>query len=81
MEFKPIETQEQFDEMIKERLERAKKSAIPEDYEDLKAKAAKLAELEEKDKTELQKAQEDAAAAKKELESLRASLRRTKHFQ
>ena len=34
MEFKPIETQEQFDEMIKERLERAKKSAIPEDYED-----------------------------------------------
>lgn len=72
MEFKPIETQEQFDEMVKERIERAKRSAIPEDYEDLKAKAARLAELEEKGKTELQRAQEDAAAAQRELEGLRA---------
>ena len=53
MEFKPIETQEQFDEMVKERIERAKRSAVPEDYEDLKAKAARLEQIEEKGKTEL----------------------------
>ena len=76
MGFQPIETQEQFDEMIKERLERAKKSAIPEDYEDLKAKAARLAEIEEQGKTELQKAQDAAAAAQRELESMRASAKR-----
>ncbi len=76
MEFKPIETQEQFDEMVKERIERAKRSAIPEDYEDLKAKAARFDELEEKGKTELQKAQEAAAAAQRELESMRASAAR-----
>ena len=76
MEFKPIETQEQFDEMVKERIERAKRSAIPEDYEDLKAKAARLDEIEEKNKTELQKAQEAAAAAQKELEGMRARAER-----
>ena len=76
MEFKPIETQEQFDEMVKERIERAKRSAIPEDYEDLKAKAARFDELEEKGKTELQKAQEAAAAAQRELESMRANAAR-----
>lgn len=76
MEFKPIETQEQFDEMVKERIERAKRSAVPEDYEDLKAKAARLEEIEEKGKTELQKAQEAAATAQRELESLRASAAR-----
>lgn len=72
MEFKPIETQEQFDEMVKERIERAKRNAIPEDYEELKAKAAKYDENEAKNKTELQKAQEAAAAAQKELEGMRA---------
>lgn len=76
VEFKPIETQEQFDEMVKERIERAKRSAVPEDYEDLKAKAAKLEELEEKGKTELQKAQEAAATAQRELESMRARAQR-----
>ena len=76
MEFKPIETQEQFDEMVKERIERAKRSAVPEDYEDLKAKAARLDEIEEKGKTELQKAQEAAAAAQRELESMRARAER-----
>lgn len=76
MEFKPIETQEQFDGMVKERIERAKRSAIPEDYEDLKAKAARLDEIEEKSKTELQKAQEAAAAAQRELEGMRARAKR-----
>ena len=72
VEFKPIETQEQFDEMVKERIERAKRSAIPADYEELKAKAAKYDESEAKNKTELQKAQEAAAAAQKELADVRA---------
>lgn len=40
-DFKPIETQEQFDEMVKDRVERAKKSAAKE-YE------AQLAELEKR---------------------------------
>lgn len=41
-EFKPIETQEAFDEAIKERIERAKNSVRSEfsDYESLKVKAA-----------------------------------------
>ena len=76
MEFKPIETQEQFDEAIKERIERAKRAAVPEDYEDLKAKAARLAELEESSKSELQKAQEAAASAQRELESMRTRAQR-----
>lgn len=68
----PIETQEQFDEMVKERVDRAKRSAIPEDYEDLKAKAARLDEIEEQGTVELRKAREEAAAAQRELEALRA---------
>lgn len=76
MEFKPIETQEQFDEMVKERIERAKRSAIPADYEDLKAKAARLDEIEAKGKTELQKAQEAAATAQRELEGMRSRMER-----
>lgn len=58
--------------MVKERIERAKRSAIPEDYEDLKAKAARLDEIEEQGKTKLQKAQEEAAAAQRELARARA---------
>ncbi len=55
--------------MVKERIERAKRSAIPEDYEDLKAKAARFDEIEEQGKTKLQKAQEEAAAAQRELDA------------
>lgn len=43
-DFKPIETQEQFDEMVKDRVERAKKSAAKE-YE------SQLAELEKRANT------------------------------
>lgn len=53
MEFKPIETQEQFDEMVKERVERAKKSTAKEydaqlkDLESIKEQlTSKDAELE-----------------------------------
>lgn len=70
-EFKAITTQEEFDAAIKSRIERAKKSAIPDDYEDLKAKAAKLAEIEEQNKSELEKATERAEAAEKELANIK----------
>lgn len=47
-------TQEQVESIVKERLARAKAS-IPDDYEDLKAKAAKLDEIEGKGADELEK--------------------------
>ncbi len=47
-------TQEQLDKIVKERLARAK-ADVPADYEELKAKAAKLDELEEASKSELEK--------------------------
>lgn len=49
MEFKPINTQEEFDEAIKERIKRAKESARSEfnDYESIKSQLAeKTAEIE-----------------------------------
>lgn len=52
-------TQEQVDKMIQARVARVK-STPPADYEELKAKAAKLDELEEANKTELEKAQGSA---------------------
>lgn len=52
-------TQADVDRILKERLARA----TPADYEDLKAKAAKFDQLEESQKTELQKAQDKATAA------------------
>ena len=69
--FKPITSQEEFDKMIKARIERAKKSAVPEDYEAMKAKAAKFDEIEEANKSELEKATSRAEAAEKELAALR----------
>jgi len=59
-------TQEEVDQIVGERLgkERSKYS----DYKVLKEKAARLDELEEASKTELQKAQDAAAAAQAELE-------------
>ena len=72
-EFKAITTQEEFDAAIKSRIERAKKAAIPEDYEALKAKAAKFDEIEEQNKSDLEKATERAEAAEKELAGLKHS--------
>lgn len=58
--FEPITSQEQLDKLITNRLtrERAKYA----DYEDLKTKAAKLDEIEQANKSELQKAQDALAA-------------------
>ena len=56
MSFTPIETQEKFDEAIKERL--ARERAKFADYDELKAKAAKFDEAEEARKSDLEKANE-----------------------
>lgn len=52
-------TQEQLDAIIADRIKRAQ----PKDYEDLKAKAARLDEIEEAKKTDEQKAKDAAAEA------------------
>lgn len=77
-EFAPITSQEEFDKAIQARIAR-ERAKIPTDYEELKAKAAKLAEFEESQKTEAQKAQERLEAAEKratelELRSIRAEV-------
>ena len=76
-EFQAITSQADFDTAIQARIarERAKFS----DYDDLKAKAAKLVELEDAQKTEAQKAQERLDAAEKravelELKATRAEV-------
>ena len=55
-------TQEQVDKIVQERLKRAK-SEKPADYDELKAKAAKLDELEDAQKSELERITEQAAKA------------------
>lgn len=64
-------TQKELDDILQARL--GKERARYADYEDLKAKAAKLDELEAANKTELQKATEKAESYKKELEALKKS--------
>lgn len=69
MSFTPIESQEQFDELVRDRLarERAKYS----DYEDLKAKAAKYDEAQEAGRSELEKAQARVRELEAEAEGRR----------
>lgn len=62
-------TQEQVDKIVQERLARAKQS-VPDDYEALKAKAAKLDEIEEASKSEFDKLSERYSALEKEHEQL-----------
>lgn len=76
-EFAAITSQEEFDRRIKDRIARVK-AAPPADYEDLKAKAARLDEIEEANKTELErerdratKAEEEAARVKAEAQQIR----------
>ena len=69
--FKAPASQEELDRIIQARLDRERKK-IPTDYEELKARAAKLSEIEEANKTEAQRLAERAEAAEKraaELES------------
>lgn len=67
-EFEPITSQEQFDQAIKARIERAQAKAVERfaDYDDLKAKAAKFDEAEAAQMSDLEK-------ARKEVEELKAA--------
>lgn len=69
-------TQADVDRIVRDRLARA----VPEDYEDAKAKAARLDALEEEQKTELQKEKDRAdraeSAAKTVVETANARLLR-----
>lgn len=68
MAFEPITTQEEFDKAIKERIDRATKSATSKfaDYEDLKKKAQAYDEAQEANKSELQKAADKIAQLESE---------------
>lgn len=77
-QFKAPATQEELDRIIQSRLARERKN-IPTDYEDLKAKAAKLAEIEAANQTEAEKAQARLEAAEKraaelEIQALRGEV-------
>ena len=69
--FEPITSQEQFDQAIKSRIERAQAKAAEKfaDYDELKAKAAKFDEAEAAQMSDLEK-------AKKEVEELKAAAKR-----
>ena len=65
-------TQAEVDQIVGDRLARErKKYSDMSDYDELKAKAQKLDELEEASKTELQKATEKANALQAELDAMK----------
>lgn len=59
-------TQEEVDALIKKRLARAKND-VPSDYEELKKKASKFDELQNANKTELEKANEELAELRADI--------------
>lgn len=67
-EFKPITSQDELNRIVGERVKRAR----PADYDELKAKAAKLDEIERANQTEAER----AAAKVAELEAELATTRR-----
>lgn len=73
-EFKPITSQEDLNKVISERItrERAKFS----DYKDVKAKAAQYEQLEESQKSEIQRATDKATAAERERDEARSEAMR-----
>lgn len=60
-EFKPITSQSEFDDRIKDRIKRAESKFS--DYDEIKAKAARFDEIDAANKSELEKAEEARAAA------------------
>jgi hypothetical protein len=70
-------SQEDVDRIVKERVARAK-ATPPADYEDLKASAAKLAEIEEANKTELEKERDKAAKAEERALKVEAEAKEIK---
>lgn len=69
----PRLTQSEVDRLVKDRL--ARERAKYADYDDLKSKAEKLSEIEDAQKSELEKAREEAAKRSQELDDLRSRLR------
>lgn len=68
-DFDPITSQDQLDSIISKRVERER--AKFSDYDDYKAKAEQLLQIEDANKSELEKAQETASVLQAENESLR----------
>lgn len=68
--FKPITSQEDLNRIIADRISRERSKFT--DYEDLKAKAVKFDELDAANKSEIEKANEKAAAAEKAAEKATA---------
>ena len=68
-------TQEQVDEIVKKRVARVK-ATVPDDYDELKKKAAAFDEAEEARKDELTKATEKNEKLQKELDDLKAAKQR-----
>ena len=64
-------TQEELNMIVEQRLKREREKYA--DYDTIKEKAGKLDQLEEANKTELQKATEQGEAYRKELEALKAA--------
>ncbi len=64
--YTPPASQEELNQIITQRIDRER--AKFGDYDDLKAKAARLSEIEESNKSEIEKAQERAAEAQAEVE-------------
>lgn len=75
-EFKPITSQEEFEQRLGKRLERERGKFS--DYDDLKAKAAKLDEIEAANQTEAEKAAARLAALESELDTTRREALRIK---
>ena len=64
-DFRPIESQDDLNRIIGERLDRER--AKYADYDDLKAKAERFDEIEDANKTEIEKARERVKAVEDEL--------------
>lgn len=73
--FVPPASQEEFDRIVQARLDRERKKYG--DYDDLKARAAKLAEIESANQTEAEKVQARLDAAEKRASELEAKALRS----
>lgn len=73
--FKAPESQDELDRIIQKRIERVK--AAYQDYDELREKAAKLDELEESKKSEVEKANQRAQQLEKELNNARLAVLRS----
>ena len=69
-DFKPITSQEEFEQRLGKRLERERGKFA--DYDDLKAKAARLDEIEKANQTEAERAQARLAELEAELSQTRS---------